>query len=97
MATELLQPRAALEFALHPLESRLRPPRPHLELVRRAALLDVLAGSSAPLALVSAPAGAGKTALLVQHFDEAGPPRSWLTLDDDANDPVVLLTYVAIA
>ncbi len=87
----------AVEFGVRPLESRLRPPRPCLALVVRRTLLDALGASSAPLTLVSAPAGAGKTALLMQYFDEVAGPKAWLTLDDDANDPVVLLTYVALA
>ena len=80
-----------------PLGSRLHPPRPCLALVRRGLLLESLHASSAPLVLVSAPAGAGKTTLLLQWFNETDLPRSWLQLDRDANDPVVLLTYAALA
>ena len=82
---------------LRPLESRLRPPRPSLALVRRDTLLASLAASAAPLTLVSAPAGAGKTSLLLEWFDETKLPKAWLTLDDDGNDPIVLLTYLALA
>lgn len=84
-------------YTLRPLESRLRPPRPSLALVRRDSLLAFLAASTAPLTLVSAPAGAGKTTLLLQWFDESTLPKTWLTLAADADDPVVLLTYLALA
>ena len=84
-------------YTLRPLESRLRPPRPSLALVRREGLLASLATSTVPLTLISAPAGAGKTSLLLQWFDETELPKTWLTLDRDANDPVVLLTYLALA
>jgi LuxR family transcriptional regulator, maltose regulon positive regulatory protein len=97
MVADLAQTLPAVEYALRPLESRLRPPRPCLALVVRRPLLDALRTSSAPLTLVSAPAGAGKTALLMQYFDEVAVPKAWLTLDDDANDPIVLLTYVSLA
>ena len=65
--------------------------------MRRDKLLAYLAASTAPLTLVSAPAGAGKTAVLLQWFDESELPKAWLTLDHDADDPVVLLTYLALA
>jgi LuxR family maltose regulon positive regulatory protein len=91
------EPLAAPGYTLRPLESRLRPPRPSLALVRRDTLLASLAASAAPLTLVSAPAGAGKTSLLLQWFDESELPKAWLTLDDDGNDPIVLLTYLALA
>ena len=91
------QPLAAHGYGLRPLESRLRPPRPSLALVRRAALLASLTASTAPLTLLSAPAGAGKTSVLLQWFDETALPKAWLTLDRDADDPIVLLTYLALA
>ena len=95
--TDKAEPLAPPAYTLRPLESRLRPPRPSLALVRRDALLASLAASTAPLTLVSAPAGAGKTTVLLQWFDERELPKAWLTLDRDANDPIVLLTYLALA
>ena len=92
-----VEPPAPLAYSLRPLESRLRPPRPSLALVRRDTLLVSLAASTVPLTLVSAPAGAGKTSLLLQWFDETELPKAWLSLDDDGNDPIVLLTYLALA
>ena len=91
------EPLLSAAYALRPLELRLRPPRPFLALVRRDSLLASLAASTAPLTLLSAPAGAGKTSVLLQWFDESLLPKVWLTLDHDANDPIVLLTYLALA
>ena len=84
-------------MTLRPFAARLRPPRPALSLVRRAALLDELAAGKAPLTLVSAPAGSGKTCLLLEWFDEWPAAKAWLSLDEDCDDPVVLLTYLALA
>jgi LuxR family transcriptional regulator, maltose regulon positive regulatory protein len=78
-------------------ESKFLPPRPHVALVTRKALLAALRRVQAPLVLVSAPAGAGKTTLLGQWAEENGPATAWLKLDEGDNDPVVLLTYLATA
>jgi LuxR family transcriptional regulator, maltose regulon positive regulatory protein len=49
------------------------------------------------LALISAPAGFGKTSLLAEWASQSGAPTAWLALDTGDNDPVVFLTYVAAA
>ena len=90
-------PQKPAGVTLRPLSSRLHPPRPALALVRRAALLDLLAATSTPLILLSAPPGSGKTSLMLQWFDECAMPKAWLSLDHDANDPVVLLAYLGLA
>ena len=80
-----------------PLASRLRPPRAHLDLVLREALVERLRRTSAPLILVSAPAGYGKTTLLSQWVDHHGRPFAWLQLAPVHEDPVAFLTYLATA
>ena len=80
-----------------PLRSKLRPARSHLPLVERKALLEALAVTHAPLILVSAPAGAGKSTLLSQFAAADARPVAWVQLDEGDNDPVVLLTYLALA
>jgi LuxR family transcriptional regulator, maltose regulon positive regulatory protein len=53
--------------------------------------------ASAKLILVSAPAGFGKTTLLLQWLELAqgeGRKAAWLTLDSGDNDPVRFLTYL---
>ncbi len=42
--------------------------------------------------------GYGKTTALAQWADSAaGPPVAWISVDQDDNDPIVLLTYIAAA
>ncbi len=62
---------------------------PHLRdgLVARKELVERLkAGLTRPLTLVSAPAGYGKTTLLVELATQI--PVAWLSLDEEDNDPV---------
>ena len=80
-----------------PLPSKLRPAQSHLPLVERTTLVDALARTRAQLILISAPAGAGKSTLLSQFAAADGRPAVWLQLDDADNDPVVLLSYLALA
>jgi LuxR family maltose regulon positive regulatory protein len=46
---------------------------------------------------VTAPAGYGKTTLLAQWGEADGRPFAWVSLDAGDNDPLTLLTYVALA
>jgi LuxR family maltose regulon positive regulatory protein len=77
--------------------SKLRPPRPHVELVAREALVERLLKSGEPLVLVSAPAGSGKTVSLTQWLRAERRPGVWLRLDGNDNDPLVLLRCLAVA
>ena len=80
------------------LESKLTPPLGRDGMVPRANLLGRLEVSSGvPVVAVAAPPGYGKTTLLVQWA--ARDPRTfvWLSIDGRDNDPVVLLTYLAVA
>jgi len=79
------------------LPSRLRPPQPLFELVRRDGLLGQLAATSAPLVVVDAPAGSGKTIALAQWAQSDQRPFAWLQADKADNDPLVLLSYLASA
>ncbi len=65
-------------------------PRPRI-----ARLLD--SGLSAPLTLVSAPAGFGKTTLLAAWLQERPQRSGWLTLDGADNDPARFLSYLIAA
>jgi LuxR family transcriptional regulator, maltose regulon positive regulatory protein len=47
--------------------------------------------------MVSAGAGYGKTTLLAQWADGDPRPFGWISVDGRDNDPVVLLTYAAVA
>src|SRR4029453_2070900 len=77
-------------------ESRHRRPRLREGLVERARLVRRLAGSSElPLALVVAPGGYGKTTILPQGANEDPRPFGWLTVDEEENDPRLMLSAIA--
>jgi LuxR family maltose regulon positive regulatory protein len=79
------------------LESKFHPPAARPGIVPRTALVDRLAGAQAPVITVVAPPGCGKTTLLAQWAERIGPRVAWLSCDDADNDPVVLLSALAIA
>src|SRR5215468_4889052 len=69
------------------------PPRRN-SLLDRAHLLERLdAITSLPLTLVCAPAGFGKTTLLVDWLARARMPAAWLAVDSGDNDPARFWTY----
>jgi LuxR family maltose regulon positive regulatory protein len=84
-------------FGLRPLQSRLRPPHPLLELVHRDHLVDQLSSSAAPLVVVAAPGGFGKTVAVSQWLQADPRPYAWLQADDADNDPLAFLSYVVAA
>jgi LuxR family maltose regulon positive regulatory protein len=86
---------AGPRFALS--EPKFHPPAPRPGIVVRTAVLQRLATAQAPVITVTAPPGYGKTALLAQWADRLGPRVAWLSCDDADNDPVVLLSALAIA
>jgi LuxR family maltose regulon positive regulatory protein len=67
-------------------------------MLRRARLLQTLNdNSTAPLTTVTAPAGYGKTLLLLTWCNEQDGAIAWITLDSNDDDPVRLWTHVAAA
>ncbi len=86
-----------LRTGVLPLASRLRPPRAHLDLVVRDALVERLGQAGAPLVLVTAPAGYGKTTLLAQWVERDARPAAWLQLAGLHDDPVAFLSYLTTA
>ena len=54
-------------------------------------------GRSRPLALISAPAGYGKSTLASRWAAESGFPSAWVSLDNDDNDLRQFLTYIVSA
>jgi LuxR family transcriptional regulator, maltose regulon positive regulatory protein len=66
-------------------------------IVVRTALIERLATAQAPVITVTAPPGYGKTTLMAQWADRPGSRVAWLSCDDADNDPVVLLSALAIA
>ena len=88
--------RSAPAFDL--LESKLRPPHERSGTVSRAKLIALVDGArDTPVVVVSAGPGWGKTTLLAQWASVSERPFAWLSIDEGDNDPIVLLTYVAVA
>ena len=86
-------PRLAFEL----LESKFHPPAARPGIVARTALVERLAAARAPFIGVVAPPGYGKTTLLAQWAERVGPRVAWVSCDDGDNDPVVLLSALAVA
>ncbi len=78
-------------------EAKLAPPQGREGLIERSALLSSLdALASKKLALVSAPAGYGKTSLLAAWSMRCPPGTvAWLTLDPGDDDPIRFWAQVA--
>lgn len=80
------------------LESKLLPPRRRSGGVPRASLIArVEDPDAAPVVSVAAGPGWGKTTLLAQWGARSRRPFAWVGVDENDNDPIVLLTYVAAA
>ncbi len=78
------------------LATKLYRPRPTSSLVTRPRLnqlLDMGLGDGHRLILVVAPAGYGKTTLVVDWLGQSGVPSAWLQLDEADNGPVRFFTY----
>ena len=80
------------------LESKLRPPHGRSGVVPRAKLVGLVESArETPIVVLSAGPGWGKTTLLGQWASASKRPFAWLSVDERDNDPIVLLTYVAVA
>jgi LuxR family maltose regulon positive regulatory protein len=66
--------------------------------VRRTGLLDRLRASpDTPVVSVVGPPGYGKSALLSQWARDTPRRVAWVSIEDEDNDPAVLLAYIAAA
>src|SRR6516164_512507 len=78
--------------------AKLRRPPTRPGTIRRSSLIEKLARQdSGPIVSVVAPAGYGKTTLLAQWAERNGQAFAWVQVDEQDNDPKVLLRYVAEA
>ena len=78
--------------------SKLRRPLARPGTVLRLPLVERLAREDPrPIVSVVAPSGYGKTTLLAQWAERNGQSFAWVSVDENDNDPKVLLTYVAEA
>jgi LuxR family transcriptional regulator, maltose regulon positive regulatory protein len=92
--------RPTAELGRDLLATKLTPPRTSLRQVSRPRLFDLLNdGTEQLLTLVSAPAGTGKTTLLVSWSSSRRPPGpvAWLSLDAGDNDAARFWAYVLAA
>ena len=66
------------------------------EFVKRQALIDQLESNvSRPLTLISAATGCGKSVTASQWLEETNHKYGWLSLDEEHNDILVFVTYLA--
>jgi LuxR family transcriptional regulator, maltose regulon positive regulatory protein len=86
-------PRLGFELS----ESKFQPPAARRGIVARTALVDRIATAQAPVITVVAPPGYGKTTLMAQWAERIGPRVAWVSCDEKDNDPVVLLSALAVA
>jgi len=77
------------------LQTKLYIPPVRPGLITRPHLIERLnAGLDRKLALISAPAGFGKTTLMAEWVAECSVPVAWLSLDEEDNDPTRFWNYV---
>ncbi len=75
--------------------AKLLPPRAGKGIIHRPRLLNLLKGfEERKLTLLQAPAGYGKTVLMLQSAKAAQRPLVWYQLDAYDNDPAVFLQYL---
>src|SRR5438445_751227 len=78
------------------LRTKLLPPRAVSDLLKRPRLTEkLLANIGAPVTLVAADAGCGKTTLIADFLRDNSRPSVWYQLDHTDADPIVFLNYVA--
>jgi LuxR family maltose regulon positive regulatory protein len=91
-------PRRPLDLPVEVLESKLYQPSVRPGVISRPRLLARLrAAHAVPTVAVVAPAGYGKTTLLALWAETDDRPFAWMSLDPHDNDPIVLLTHLAVA
>jgi ATP/maltotriose-dependent transcriptional regulator MalT/DNA-binding SARP family transcriptional activator len=76
------------------IETKLFPPRRRPDVLARSRLLEFLHEHiTNKLLLICAPAGYGKTTLLVDYTHDLDIPVCWLSLDESDRDPAAFLDY----
>jgi LuxR family transcriptional regulator, maltose regulon positive regulatory protein len=79
-------------------QSKLQPPPGRPAIVPRTAIVQrLLTSDDVPITSIVAPPGYGKTTLLSQWAEHNPHSVAWLSVDEQDNDPEVLLSYAAAA
>ncbi|MEZ4664889.1 MAG: tetratricopeptide repeat protein [Caldilineaceae bacterium] len=73
------------------------PPLRHALVPRPQLITRLNRGAQHKLTLVAAPAGFGKTTLVVEWLGQRKAPAAWLSLDEADNDPTRFLSYLIAA
>jgi LuxR family maltose regulon positive regulatory protein len=90
--------RRAAGPGFEPSASKLRRPLTRPGSIARSSLVSRLTGDDLrPIVSLVAPSGYGKTTLLSQWAEGSGQAFAWVSVDENDNDPKVLLGYVAEA
>lgn len=76
--------------------TKLQPPSLRQPIVPRPRLREVFEASR-PLTMISAPAGSGKTTLVLEWLASSASRVAWLSLDADDNDPIRFIHGVIAA
>lgn len=80
------------------IKTKLQIPLVRNDLVIRTRLIDrLLSGYSLPLTLVAAPAGYGKTTLVLHGLAACGFPAAWLSLEKEDDQPDRFFSYLIAA
>lgn len=80
------------------LTTKLHIPAHRQQIVPRPRLIKQLnRGLRRKLTLISAPAGSGKTTLVIDWLSDTGHPVTWISLDESDNDPGQFLLYLISA
>ena len=78
--------------------TKLHRPRIDRNFVGRPHLLEQLdQRCQRPLTLISAPAGYGKTSLVISWMEASDSPNAWVSLDEGDNDLQLFLSYLLAA
>jgi LuxR family transcriptional regulator, maltose regulon positive regulatory protein len=84
-------------FSLDLMESKLARPFRRPGIVERSSLIERLRASEVPIVAVVAAAGYGKTTLLGQWAEKDERSFGWVSVDQNDNDPALLVRYIAAA
>jgi LuxR family transcriptional regulator, maltose regulon positive regulatory protein len=79
------------------LATRLRPPNVRTSIIHRARLFERIDSSDAKLILIAAPAGFGKSTLVVDWLRSRRARYAWLSIEESDNEPLRFLQYLIAA